>query len=113
MLTPIRDETELAAALRESAAHPVLLFKHSTRCGISARAKMEVDRFAQEMPDADCRLVLVVEQRPLAQAIAQQTGIPHQSPQALLLRRGAVIWHAAHYAITAAELREQFDAAGR
>lgn len=73
----------------------------------------ELERFTRDAPDADCRLVLVVEQRALSQAIARRTGIPHQSPQALLFRRGEVVWHASHYSLTTTELAKSFQAAAQ
>ena len=94
--------------IEESRAHPVVLFKHSTRCPISAAARQEMEKFADESPAATCRQVLVIEQRPLSLLIAEETGVPHQSPQVLLLRDGKVVWHASHYNITSRRVTEAF-----
>jgi bacillithiol system protein YtxJ len=77
------------------------VFKHSTRCPISRRARAEVERFAAEHPEVPVLEVLVIESRPVSLAVAERTGIAHASPQALLLRAGTVAWHASHSAITA------------
>ena len=46
----------------------------------------------------------------IADAIEAQTGVAHESPQALVLRNGRVAWHASHWQVTAdsvaAALRE-------
>ncbi len=39
--------------------------------------------------------------RALSQEIASRLGIVHESPQAILLRRGTPVWHASHAAVTA------------
>lgn len=110
MLTPIQDENEFRQVLQESAERPVFVFKHSTRCPISAAAREQFERFTEAMPEVACRLVLVVEQRPLSLEIAHETGVTHASPQALLLVQGKVVWHASHYQITAHALREAYTA---
>jgi len=83
---------------------PLLLFKHSRTCPISHTAHAQLEAFRRAHPDAAVRVVVVQEERPLSQAIAAATGVRHESPQALLLHRGAVRWHASHGGITAARL---------
>lgn len=83
-----------------------LIFKHSTRCPISSSAYRELESFRRARPDVPTYVVLVVEQRPVSTAIASSTGIPHASPQALLVRDGSVVWHASHGAITRRSLED-------
>jgi len=109
MITPCRDENEFEQMVRDSAEQLVILFKHSTRCPISARAHAEFTRFAEEHPKITCREVLAIEQRPLSQHIAGQTGVAHQSPQALLFSGGSVVWRASHYDITAGALLKAYE----
>jgi bacillithiol system protein YtxJ len=49
--------------------------------------------------DATVRLVEVPRQRELSDAVAERTGLRHQSPQLLVIRDGEVIWHASHWGI--------------
>jgi bacillithiol system protein YtxJ len=91
------------------AAERFLVFKHSTRCPISAAAFDEYQRWSAENPDVATGWIDVIEDRALSQLLSQRTGVPHESPQALLLRLGRVVWHASHGAITRASL----DAARR
>tara|TARA_R100001143_G_scaffold63545_1_gene71613 strand:+ start:18170 stop:18415 length:246 start_codon:yes stop_codon:yes gene_type:complete len=37
--------------------------------------------------------------RPLSDFVSEKTGIKHESPQAILLQNGDVIWHASHSSI--------------
>jgi bacillithiol system protein YtxJ len=90
-------EAELDAAF---AAERFLVFKHSTRCGISATAFEEYRRWSEANPTILTAWIDVIEERALARAVAERTGIPHQSPQAILLSHGEPRWNASHGAIT-------------
>ena len=50
----------------------------------------------------------VIGQRSLSLDVSERTGVMHESPQALLLQTGRVLWHASHGAITVASLGEAF-----
>lgn len=103
---------ELAPLL--SADRPVWLFKHSLTCGVSARAWRELESFAAGRPESAGLFVKVEVQRSreLSNAIAERTGVRHQSPQVLLLRGGRVLWHESHWRITASALAEAEAVAG-
>lgn len=64
----------------------------------------EVESFLQQHPNLPAYLVDVRAERPLSQEIAARSGVQHESPQAILLRRGAPLWDASHYEITAEAL---------
>ena len=83
-----------------------LLFKHSNRCSISGRAMGVLESFLTEQPGLNAGVLDVVAERALAQAAAQQTGVPHASPQAILIRDGAAVWDASHFDITTDALRQ-------
>jgi bacillithiol system protein YtxJ len=100
----IPDAHALEAAL---GADRYLLFKHSRRCPISATAFQEYVAFAREHPGLQTGWIDVVAQKPWARRVVEVTGIAHESPQALLIRDGKVVWHASHYDIR----RESLDRA--
>ncbi len=87
--------------MARSQSEPVVLFKHSTSCPISRHAHQEMERFT----DRDVNLVVVQHARELSNEIERRTGVRHESPQALVVRNGAVVWSAAHYDVTAAAVR--------
>ena len=93
----LRTEAEIEAAF---AAERYLLFKHSTRCGISADAFEEYARWSAAHPDAATGWIDVIQDRALSASVAERTGIRHESPQAILLARGKPSWNASHGAIT-------------
>lgn len=78
----------------------VLLFKHSPVCPISAVANAEYAAFCRDQPAVPTLFVDVIADRPTARAIAEHSGIRHESPQAILFEQGKPTWHASHDAIT-------------
>ncbi len=94
----LRDETELDQILT---APRVVLYKHSTRCGISSAALLEVRHFAETHVDMPVYMVDVIAQRLLSQAVAARLGVRHESPQAIVLRNGAAVWSTSHFRVTA------------
>lgn len=99
---PLTSEAQLDELIAQSYTVPVLLFKHSTTCNISA---MTINRFEQKWT-ADpaaciCVYLDLLAYRSISNAIAEKTGIIHQSPQAILLKDGAVVYNDSHGAIDA------------
>lgn len=105
----ITTDQQLRAAVDESREHPVVLFKHSTTCPISAAAYREVNAFFARQV-APVYLVRVIEDRPVAQSITAQFGIRHESPQVLVLRNQQVTWTASHRRVTVDALVEAVSA---
>ena len=84
---------------------PLLVLKHSNSCPVSFTAKRQYDEFVAANPDVPTRLIVVQQERPLSQALETVSGIRHESPQALLLHAGRVLWHASHGNITVSRLQ--------
>ena len=105
-LRPLRHLDDLHRLLAESESRPVLLFKHSYTCGVSMEALEELvahpnDRVAKSfLPHY--AMVTVQTHRAVSNAIAQQLGVRHETPQALLVKNGRVVWSASHFRVTAA-----------
>ena len=100
------------AALEEAAAHsmrePVVLFKHSTMCGISRRARQQIELLTEE-DDPPVYEVVVQEARPVSNQIARQLGIRHQSPQVIVLYKGHPSYHASHGRVTTEAVRRAVE----
>ncbi len=104
-LATLSDLHELEAAIAESRERPVLLFKHSRYCGVSCEALDElhahIDRTASP---TTYKVITVQTHRPVSEAASKRLGVRHETPQALLLKDGKVVWNASHFRITASEL---------
>lgn len=95
---PIADQAALDGIFAQSQHEPRLLFLHDPYCGVSAEAEMEMVEVARREPVA---LINVSSQKALSRAVEQRTGVRHESPQVHLLYRGATVWSASHWRITA------------
>jgi bacillithiol system protein YtxJ len=100
---------ELDRAFDASFEAPVFFFKHSLTCPISAAAAQEYRSFvANRSPDSRVLYTLIEIQnaREISSELARRAGVKHESPQALLVRSGEVIWHASHWNISQETLEE-------
>ena len=88
-----------------------ILFKHSTRCPISAAARGEMERFMELHPDAPVYTVDVNDATEASQYLAEKTGIEHHSPQVIITRGGRAEWHAAHFDVRGQEVERQMGSA--
>jgi bacillithiol system protein YtxJ len=96
----IATEADVPALL---AAPLAVLYKHSPICPTSSFAYEEMLAFRRVSP-VPVYVVDVIKHRPLSRALAERLGITHQSPQAIVLRRGVAAWHRSHYEIEVAAL---------
>lgn len=104
-LTPLNDAQALDEAIAESCDRPVLLFKHSRHCGVSCEALDELRSHIDGAPaDVAYKIITVQTHRRLSDAVVQRLGLRHETPQAILLRNGQIVWNASHFRITATQL---------
>ena len=101
----ITSESEFDQAMEQSSQTPVVVFKHSTQCPISAAAYRQMESFA-ETASTPVYLVRVIEERPLSNSIAERLLVRHQSPQVMVVKSGGVTWQASHYDITTKAVTE-------
>ncbi|MBC7901520.1 MAG: bacillithiol system redox-active protein YtxJ [Saprospiraceae bacterium] len=90
---------DLDALFAASHDKPVILFKHSISCGISADIHQQVGAV-----NGDVHIVVVQTNRAVSNAIEAKTGIRHASPQAFVIKDGKHIYHATHYGINPTEI---------
>ncbi|MBW7456676.1 bacillithiol system redox-active protein YtxJ [Paenibacillus sepulcri] len=101
-ITSLNTVQQWNEVLSASRVKPLLVFKHSSRCSVSTGAYDELTAWLEDAGELSppCFLVEVVDHQELSRAIAEQAGIKHESPQALLIENGMVSWHASHWGIT-------------
>jgi bacillithiol system protein YtxJ len=92
-ITDTRSFEEMAD---RSGERPIVIFKHSLTCPISADAYEQMAKFEGEVV-----LVEVQRARALSTEIEGRLGVVHESPQVIVLRNGQVVWNASHFRITA------------
>jgi len=98
---PLTQPDQLTDLARASHEQPVLIFKHSTTCSISAAAKSKIERQWADSGLADVPLYYLdlLRFRPLSAQIAEQFGVRHESPQLLLIHNGECRYDASHMGI--------------
>jgi bacillithiol system protein YtxJ len=77
--------------------HALLILKHSPRCSLSFMAKSRLERHPEK--PFDCCLIDVIEHRSVSNALADKTGVRHESPQAFLFSNGRLLAVRDHMAI--------------
>ncbi|WP_174615512.1 bacillithiol system redox-active protein YtxJ [Virgibacillus ihumii] len=94
----------------ESTEKPVLLFKHSTTCPISAGAFKEYNAFLDSAEDnLDGYMVKVIESRDISNEIADKTSVKHESPQIFLIKDKEVLWNTSHSKITVDAIKDALN----
>lgn len=105
-LLPLHDEADLDRAVASGAT---VLYKHSDRCFMCRRSLRHVERFAEERPEVAVYIVDVIGQRALSARIAERLDVPHESPQAILIRDGTLVWSGSHLGVTTGALAKETD----
>lgn len=97
----ITDTNSFEQLANRSKDRPVVIFKHSLTCPISAAAYEQMAEF-----DGEVALIEVQRARELSTEIENRLGIAHESPQVIVLRNGQVVWNASHFRVTADAVAE-------
>jgi len=96
----ITKEDQLEELLNVSKQKPVLLFKHSSSCGISAMVlKHFENNLLDKNDDYNYYFLDLLKYRNISNLIAKKFQIMHQSPQLILIKNGKVVDHSSHYGI--------------
>jgi bacillithiol system protein YtxJ len=95
----IDDKAALESLLTDSRQKPVIVFKHSNACSISARAYREMEKF-----EGQVNILEVQSAREISRELATLTGIRHETPQVIVLRDGKAVWNASHFDVTAGDV---------
>lgn len=86
---------------------PCIIFKHSTRCNISAIAKYRLEDDWDFKPDeVEAYYLDVIDARPVSLQVADVFQVQHESPQMLAIKAGECVYDASHLDIQVGELRE-------
>jgi bacillithiol system protein YtxJ len=100
---------QLESIKAESENQPVLLFKHSTTCSISATALDRFERGFNKLEDTkDIKFYYLdlLNHRDISRKIAEEFDVKHESPQAILVKNNKPVYDASHYEISIADVVE-------
>ncbi|NUY82299.1 bacillithiol system redox-active protein YtxJ [Flavobacterium sp. MAH-1] len=104
----LTDLKQLDAIASESSQIPVIIFKHSTRCGISRMSlKGFESEYAIDQDRAKPYFLDLLNYREISNAIAEKFGVYHESPQLLLIKNGKAVYYESHGGISADEVAQR------
>jgi bacillithiol system protein YtxJ len=99
----IDNQAALENLLTDSTKKPVIVFKHSNSCSISARAYREMEKLD------DVNILEVQSARAISNEVEDLTGVRHETPQVIVLRDGKAVWNASHFDVVAADVMKAVE----
>lgn len=103
---PLETGAQLDELTEQSKTKPCVIFKHSTRCSISAMAKARIDK-GEARETVNFYYLDLIAHRAVSDRIAELFHVRHESPQVLLIKNGECIYEESHNGIRYDELMEQ------
>jgi len=104
------EHTDTLEEIKEiSHNHPVIIFKHSSRCSISSMAlnRLERDWQDQDMPGVSAFFLDLIKFRNVSSAVAETFNVQHQSPQVLIINEGQCIFDNSHMGISYQDIKSE------
>lgn len=92
---------DLEQLMQDSFDIPQLIFKHSTRCGVSRVVLRQFESEWGSEQKGNLYLLDLIKYRDISNQIEVLTGIIHQSPQVIVIFKGEAIDDASHHSISA------------
>ncbi len=106
----LTNESQLPSLIVKSSVKPVLIFKHSTRCGVS---RMALKSFEKNYDIDSSKVALyfldLLKFRKLSNEISSKLNIIHQSPQVIVVKDKKVVYHDSHYEISVSSIKIVLD----
>ena len=103
----LTDLGQLNEMVAESTDKPVIIFKHSTRCGVSRMVLKQFENEFNLQEKITPYFIDLLEHRNVSNEIANRFGVFHQSPQLIVIKNGNAVFNDSHESIDAKQL-EQF-----
>ena len=101
----LTDVSQLSEIEKRSNGKTQLVFKHSTRCGISRMVMNQfVDAYNLTEKDLDLYYLDLLNYRDVSNEVGYKFQVMHESPQILVIKNGVVVAHASHGQINAVDL---------
>ncbi|MDX1602244.1 MAG: bacillithiol system redox-active protein YtxJ [Salinimicrobium sediminis] len=105
----LTESKQLEEIEEESEKMPVVIFKHSTRCGISRMVLNNFERSYDLPKDKKVKLYMLdlIANRNISNEVAERFKVRHESPQMIILKDRQVVHHASHQGIDLQDVRTQ------
>jgi bacillithiol system protein YtxJ len=96
---------QLDNIMNKSKTKTQVIFKHSTRCGISRMVMNQfVEAYELTENELDLYYLDLLSYREVSSEVGYKFQVMHESPQILVIKNGVVVSHASHGAINEVDL---------
>lgn len=106
---PLSSLDQLNYIVEKSKTKTQIIFKHSTRCGIS---RMAINQFVQQYSftekEVDLYYLDLLTHREVSNEVGYKFQVVHQSPQLIVIKKGVVVAHESHGAINTINYKTNF-----
>ena len=103
--TPLISLEEINTIKEISINQSILIFKHSTRCGISRMVMKQFESlFNEENKHLKVYYLDLLNFREVSSKLSEVFQVIHQSPQLLVIKNGISVYNESHYEITKVNL---------
>ena len=103
--TPLISVDEINTIKEISKNHSILIFKHSTSCGISRMVMKQFESlFNEENKHLKVYYLDLLNFREVSSKLSEVFQVIHQSPQLLVVKNGISVYDESHYEITKVNL---------
>ena len=106
----LTDLVQLDQLVEESKVAPVLIFKHSRSCSISRASLDRLERNWRLETSKRAYFLDLITYRAVSNEIANRFGVPHESPQAIIIQNGEAVFDRSHFDINYPEIEKQLTA---
>lgn len=104
---PLNTIPQLNYIAEKSKTKTQVIFKHSTRCGISKMVINQfVDNYQLNEKDLDLYYLDLLNYRDVSNEVGYKFQVMHESPQLLVIQNGVTVAHASHGAINTIQLED-------
>ena len=105
---PLEDLSMIDTLIKDSFNKTVVIYKHSTTCGLSQMKKSKMEEDWDFSPDdMDFYYLDLLRKRPISNDIESRFKVLHESPQLLMIKDGKVVFHTSHHKVTVATIKSE------
>lgn len=104
----LTETNQLEDIVEMSYSQSIIIFKHSSRCHVSARVKNHLEsEWPENLIESSPYFLDLISFREVSNKVSEKFSIEHQSPQVLVIRDGECNYAASHSDITTLSLAER------
>ena len=103
----LTEPQQLNGLVKESSSIPVIIYKHSSRCGLSAMTENKLEEGWELLqPKVKLYFLDLIRDREVSKSVAERFNVRHQSPQILIIKNGICVYNSSHYEINVKTILE-------